>query len=288
MSKLWKYNNWEENKGCVLIEDVYKPKYVYQDVEPSNDYTEVIDEDELNMYRESNADLFTDYAIFNLIHDYIKQKCVHDINYITELKSKIKLHPVQVLTDSGLLQKTEWYYGYINPLNKGILILIVEEEYVTQPEDDGLNPTARTVISRVKTRKWAKKNGDIDSSNKKVTPKNYDTSRKRNKEGKRRRENIIDVLAEHTAMGGILSGIFVDENDANDKLTLIMEEFSSAITTYIKTGRGTLFSLMTNDINHAWLDSLVIDSPQTQAMTPFMIGLDLRSYITNKLKGIIK
>ena len=288
MSKLWKYDEWDNSKGCVPLDKEYKPKYIYQEDSPSVDYTEVINEEEVALYKANNEKLFKDYAIFDLINSYLKDKSLHDINYITELKSKVKLHPVQVLTDSGLLQKTEWYSDYINPSDKGTLILVVEEEYTTQPEDDVLNPTARTVVSRVKTRKWTKKNGDVDSSNSKVTPKKYDTSRKRNKEGKRRRENIIDVLAEHTAMGGILSGIFVDENDANDKLTLIMEEFSSAITTYIKTGRGTLFSLMENDVNHDWLDSVVIDSVNTQAMTPFMIGLDLRTYIIDKLKGIIK
>jgi len=288
MSKLWKYNNYDDALGCVPLGKDYKEKYIYQSLKPSNDYTEIVDESEIDDFRSNNEDLFKDYAILNLVHDYLKKKSIHDINYVTELKSNIKLHPVQVLTNSGLLQKTEWYNKYVNPLNKGDLILTVEEEYTTQSEDINLNPTARTVISRKKTRKWAKKNGSIDHSNKKVTPKKYDTSRKRNKEGKRRRENIIDVLAEHTAMGGILSGIFIDENDANDKLTLIMEDFSGAITTYIKTGRGTLFSLMQNDVNHIWLDRTVIDSVQTQAMTPFMIGMTLRAYIIAKLKGVIK
>ena len=247
--------------------------------------TEIVSNSDIPTFVENSTP--TEYKLYELVNLQVKRKNVKDINYITELKSGIKLHPVQSLTNSGLLEKTEFYYGFTDLTNKGELILTVEETYTTQEADSGLTPTARTVVSRDKTRKWVKMDGTIDEDNVKITTKKYDTSRKSNAEGSRRRTNIIDVLSSHTGLGGVLSGIFIDENDANDKLTLIMEDFSTAISTYIKTGRGSLFELMENDVTHTWLDSVVIDTPYTQAMVPYMIGMDLRTYIIAKLKGII-
>ena len=113
---------------------------------------------------------------------------------------------------------------------------------------------------------------------------------KRNDEGVRGRNNIINILVGHTGMGGVLSGAFSDETDANNKLISIMEYYADLISSWIKTGQGTLIENMIDDsiLEHNWLDTVVPDTMQTQMMTPFMIGITLRDYIVDKLKGIIE
>jgi len=288
--KLWKYNNYDNNIGGVPIGASYKEPFVYSSTQPDVDYTETIDNLEIDEFIEKNKDIFNSFKIYTLVSNDIKNKNIIDINYKIELKSNVKLHAVHRFTDDGFSSLSEFYNGYIDSNNKGELILIVEETYDTHPNDSLLNPTARRVISRTKTRKWVNGDGDIDTLNVKVTTKLYDTMNKRNDEGVRRRNNIINILVGHTGMGGVLSGAFSDETDANNKLISIMEYYADLISSWIKTGQGTLIENMIDDsiLEHNWLDTVVPDTMQTQMMTPFMIGITLRDYIVDKLKGIIE
>ena len=159
--------------------------------------------------------------ILDLVNPEIKKKDFRDINYMTELIDGVKLHAVHTIGDSGLIDKTDYYHNYVDAGNPGDKVLEVTEIYVTHADDAALNPTARRVISRTKTREWVMTD-DTLSNTTKVTAKIYDTGRKRNIEGVRRRDNIVNILAEHTALAGILSGTFTDENDANDKIVAVM------------------------------------------------------------------
>lgn len=289
MSKLWKYNNWDDSIGGVLNANTYKEKYVFQPTSPGSDYSdvttdEVAKNDFISKYNYDNKD----YLIYSLVSESLKKIDVKDINYKTELISGKKLNPIQSFSNEGFLTSTKYYVDYVDSLNPGTLVLVIDESYTTMPEDSSEYPSVRRPLSRTKIRKWTRSNGDIDTFNTKVTTKHYDSFSKRNKEGVRRRNEIINILSENTAMGGILSGIFLSEQDSFNKLTSIMEQYSSSISSYVKSGRSNIYSDIQNDSSNTWLDGIVVDSVQTQAMTPQMIGMTLRSYIIEKLKGNIK
>lgn len=231
-----------------------------------------------------------DPLIYDVVSDEVKKKDFRSINYIAELLSGVKLHSVQEFTDDGFVLSTKWYKDYINSTSKGILFLVVDESYVTNSSQSGLHPSQREVESRAKTRKW--NNSKTDStkfnSKEKVTDKKYDTRSKKSKEGERRRNNIISMLTENVGTGGILSGVFTDPENANNELTNLLETYNGAFSTYIKTGRGTIYSDIENDSSISWLDSTVLDTAQTQFMCPWMVGMTLKLYIVEKLKGNIK
>jgi len=228
------------------------------------------------------------YKIYNLVNKTLFDKDFRDINYRTELKSGIKLNGVYQYSDDGFVIHTDLYNNYISPADMGELIVCVSESYTTDPNDISLKPTARRVISKIKTRSWIDLEGNTDSVNTKITNKLYDTFQKQNAEGKRRRENVVNIMSRNVAIGGIFSGAFSSENDANEKLISLMEQYSGGFGSYNKTGQGSLFEDILNDVSNTWLSVTVADTPQTQALVPFMIGLTLRNYIVDKLKGIIK
>lgn len=227
------------------------------------------------------------YVIHTLVHESLHNKEFRDINYKTELKSGNKLHDVQDFSADGFISKTEFYDGYIDPSNKGDNAIRITEVYTTDPAHASLYPSARGVETREKTRAWYLADGSLDESHVKITTKKYDTQAKKNTEGQRRRNNIINKLTENTAMGGIFSGVFADSNDAHVKLVDLMELHSGAFSTYITSGRGHIYDDLTAESNVAWLDTVVLDTQYTQAMIPQMIGMTLRNYILEKLKGNI-
>jgi len=289
MDKLWQYDEYNPQIGGVPIDKTYKEQFIVSDVSPGNDYTEVVSQEIKQEYISDNQEDFKDYKIFDLVNTNIKNKNVTDVDYKSELKTDVKLHSMHTFSNDGFSTKTEFYYGFVDSQNKGAKILEVDEVYITHVDDTAKVPAARRVTNRTKTRRWYKNNNSLDDLNTKVTTKIYDTMNKQNKEGKRRRDNIVNILVGHTAMGGILSGVFPDEDTATDKLLEIMEFYNGAISSYLKSGKGRLFDDLLNDaeVNHVWIDTVVVDTAQTQAMIPFMIGMTLRAYIISKLKGEI-
>ena len=237
-------------------------------------------------------DIKKNYHIYNDVSSVIKLKNSHSINYKTELNSGVSYTPIFTIYDegkySGLLQKTEYYKDYIDDNDRGTLVLVVEEAYVLDESDLTLNHTEKPVQERVKTWKYATTDNVIDEIDVKNKPKKYNTRRKRHIEGIRRRENIIEQFIDNVGLAGILSGVFVDANDAYEKLTLLQEYHASAFSSWTSSGKGSLIDAVENDNTNLWLNSVVLDNPSTQAMCPWMIGLTFKAYTKDKLKGNIK
>lgn len=214
------------------------------------------------------------------------------INYKIDLRSGISYTPVFHIhssgTYSGLLEKTEYYKDYVDNNNKGELILSVEEDYIVDDSDLTKPYTARAVLSRSKTWKWTMCDGTLDEVNIKSKNKIYDTRRKQKIEAERRRNNVIEQLIDHVGLAGILSGAFSDIDEAYDSLTELQELHAKSFVGWISSGRGSLIDVIQTDSTTTWLDTTIPDTPQTQAMCPWMIGLTFRSYIQDKLKGNIK
>ena len=237
-----------------------------------------------------------DHGIFRIEEDAAVNNEDHlSINYKTELKSGINYTPVYIIHDvgenAGLLDKTEYYRGFVDENNKGELILVVEESYTIDNSDPTLDHTAKPMLERTKTWKHVRKSdGQLEekASKKKVKGKKYNTRRKRHIEGIRRRENVVEQLIDNVGLGGVLSGAFTDESDAHDKLTSLQELHAAAFSGWKTSGRGSLVNVIQNDATTAWLDTVVPDNGTTQAMCPWMINLSFRAYIQDKLKGNVK
>jgi hypothetical protein len=147
------------------------------------------------------------------------------------------------------------------------------------------------MIQRTKTWKHVRKSDNQieDDVNKvKSRVKKYDTRRKRHIESNKRRENVLEQLIDNVGTGGVLSGSFLNSEDAYNKLTALQELHSSAFNGWMNSGRGSLVNVIQNDLTTTWLDDIIPNNPTTQAVIPWMIDLTFRSYIQNKLKGDIK
>ena len=241
-----------------------------------------------------NHDGINPYAHYKILLDINESnnKDVKDVNYKIELNSGVEYTSVFYIhfdgAGAGCLDKTEYYRDYIDDDNRGTLILIVEETYVMDASDPTLPYTARPCLNRTKTWKWVDDSGNIDQVNVKIKSKQYNTRRKRKIEAERRRGNVIEQLIDHVGLGGVLSGAFVDADDAYDKLTSLQELHANAFTGWYSSGRGSLVDVTENDATTTWLDTVIPDNPTNQFMIPWIIGLDFRQYIQDKLKGNIK
>jgi len=244
------------------------------------------------------------YRIEEDVNNAVLLKGVTNINYITELNTLVSYTPEYIIHDtgvkSGLLDKTNYYRGYIDLENKGELILVVEEVYNMDTSDNTLNNSGNPPINRTKTRKYVKKDGTLDEVNTKIKSKKYNTRRKRHKEGIKRRENIKEQLIDNVGLASILSGIFISESDVHEKLTLLLEKHSSAFDAWQQSSRGTLYNDLLNDFDTTWLSNIISNEtnqpePQRTVIAPIeftsvahMMDISLRTYIISKLKGDIK
>jgi hypothetical protein len=216
------------------------------------------------------------------------------INYKTELCSEIAYTPEYIIHDtgvnSGLLDKTNYYRGYVDENNKGDLVLCVVEVYTIDTSDTTLYNSGHPTTSRTKTWQHVKQSdGQLDTVNVKVREKLYNTRRKRHKESIRRRENILEQLIDNVGLAGVLSAEFTGTPDAHEKLTELQKDHAAAIEAWKTGGRGSLYDDIANNITSlAWLDQTVADNASTQALCSWMIGLTFKNYMVDKIKGDIK
>ncbi len=235
------------------------------------------------------------YEIHSDVVPSLKQKDVIAINYKTELQDGIAYTPEFIVHAEagelmGLLDKTNYYRNWVDDTNKGTLVLVAKEVYIMN-SDPSIPNSAVAPLSRIKTWKYARENGELDEINKKSRPKKYNTRRKRHKLGINKRNNIIEQLIDNVGTAGVISGTFTDELDAHSKLTALLIADSAEFIGYKESGLngvGTIYDVVLNDTTTTWLDSVIPDNATTQAVIPWMIGLDLRDYIISKLKGDIK
>lgn len=223
------------------------------------------------------------YLILLFVDSEVKHKKVRSINYKTELNDGSSLHPVHNIGIDGLLADTTYYADYVDDQNLGTEVLKVVEEYVVDESEP--IPAARSVIKRDKRWDYRKTDGTYDTLKKKS--KVYDTFSKQNKEGKRRRDNVLTKSQMAVVYSLLFTGQAADSEQAQEFITSLFETYADSFVTYEKSGKGTLYDDLTNDTTFTWLDATVPDIAQTQAMIPECIGKDLRTIAVDKLKGIL-
>jgi len=213
-------------------------------------------------------------------------------NYKSELINNNYYTPVFYIknegTASGTLEKTEYYKNYVDSQNKGDLIIEVTESYNIDQSDSSVFNSAKKCISRTKTWKLVDVSGAVDHVKVKTKTKLYNTRRKQHIEGIRRRTNIEEQLIDNVALAGILSGVFVSESDAFEKLVALQMSHNDALQVWIASGRGEIYSEIANDTVNTWLSSVVADNPATNTMCPWIIGMSFKDYIVSKLKAEIR
>lgn len=236
-----------------------------------------------------NITIEEEILLKNFTHPQNDKIDFRDINYKTELVTGIKLHPVFTFGITGLLEQTIYYKDYIDDNDKGEEVLKAEITWVI--DNDETIPSAKSIISRETKRSWMNKEGNY-SSKTKISPKKYDTKDKKNDAGSRMRLNLRRD-AEYK-IGTALFFADISTNGGNtlnptDVMTNFLEHYTKAFYTWHITGKGTLYDDIQNDSEtfHNWLNWIIPDTPETQALIPDSIGMTIRAYSVDKFKGLI-
>ena len=236
------------------------------------------------------------------------RKEITAINYVTELKSGVRLIEDVKLTNDGLVRET--IYTYKEGENRKPVVKITEQ-YEYRNTDLEFNPAERGMYSREKKWQYYFEDGTLDESeeNTKVKYKVYETNRQILDVGLKRRTNITRVLSEKVGAILVILGVFKDDEvstakkKAYDALRILSREFSTDFTEYKAYATTDLYTAIENESLLPWLDVFVptreqlIASGKTEeeatVFQSYITGLELqdmqgntiRNYFVEKLKG---
>lgn len=237
-----------------------------------------------------------------------ERKEITAINYVTELKSGVRLIEDVILTNDGLLQETNYYYKDGEERRP---VIKITEIYEYRTGDLEFNPAERGMYSREKKWQYYFENGTLDTEdqNTKVKYKVYETNRQILDIGLKRRTNITRVLSEKVGAILVILEVFKDDEvstakkKAYDALRVLSREFSSDFTEYKAYATTGLYEAIENESTLPWLDvfvptqqQLIASGKTEEEATVFqsyvtalelqdMQGSTIRSYFIEKLKG---
>ena len=237
-----------------------------------------------------------------------ERKEITAINYVTELKSGVRLVEEVTLTNDGLVKETNYYYKEGEERRP---VLKITEVYEYRSGDLEFNPAERGMYSREKKWQYYFEDGTLDTEdrNTKVKYKVYETNRQILDVGLKRRTNITRVLSEKVGAILVILGVFKDDEvstakkKAYDALRILSREFSTDFTEYKAYATTDLYTAIENESTLPWLDVFVptqeqlIASGKTEeeaaVFQSYIQGLQLydmqgntiRAYFIEKLKG---
>jgi len=223
--------------------------------------------------------------IYSIVDKLVQRKDFRTINYKNELENSNTLHPVETFFANGLIDSVVYYFGYQDANNQGKEILKVTHNW-TVDESEPI-PSARSILSRDKTWRWVQGNGEYNIDTK-IKEKIYDTLKKRNEEGKRRRDNIFNLAQIDIEKILIVNNLAPNQSDAIDMMIDLFEEYAQRFNTWRNTGKGKIYTELVNDDKFDWFSSII---GEEAAMA---IKLDsswndrkISEYAVDKLKGLI-
>ncbi len=254
------------------IQPLHFYKYDGNDIVPNSD---------------QNIDDLNRAVIKDLVTKELSNRSHIDINYITELDDNIKLTPIRTFLTTGLLDTVIFYKDYVDSNNKGVEVLRVDHTWVL--DDDVVEPlkSAKKVISRSKKRRWKNKDG-LYNKKEKNTVKLYVETGDIGKEGRRRRQNLIDSIQYGTAVILLTNGVYSTSSEVELQLIDSMDLYNKDINVYLKSGKGDLYTSIQNDITFGWFDQTIGISPRDSLSLD--VGWEnntIRDFIIEKLKGEI-
>lgn len=199
--------------------------------------------------------------IYDLVHNEVKQKHFHDINYKTELMTK--LQPERIFSNKGELTTVNWYDDF-DGSDFGELVLSVGCVY------------SRNAIGyadfRTTTRTWYYSDGSAHPETK-VTVKWYPTQQDKFGEAQARRSNNIQIIQTNTLamMMQVLAPQDMSTTIAQGQQW--MRDRQSEIVAYKDEGHTGLHSSV-SAATDTWLD-----------MFPALLGgsVTIRNYILGEL-----
>lgn len=241
-------------------------------------------------------EVFYNYKIYNFLNDTAKNKFKdfsappHSLDYIIDVKPRF--HAIRNF-NAGLVQVVRWYewdYENPNPAERAIQEILKVEIKWTLADDSPFKAT-KSVLRRKTTRWWMTTNNEYIPGTEKVTYKEYDSIIDKREEGRRRRQNIITLAGQDYT---ILSMILMNRTEA--EALMLTEQFFAKIVTsvnqYIEGSNlliselveGTLLNDLLEDAAVV-LDTVVPDLPITRFYTPKAIGVTVKDYIIERVKG---
>ncbi len=237
-----------------------------------------------------------------------ERKEITAINYVTELKSGVRLVEDVELTNDGLVKETNFYYKEGEERKP---VVKISEVYEYRNTDLKFNPSERGMYSREKKWQYYFEDGTLDEREKsaKIKYKVYETNRQILDVGLKRRTNITRVLSEKVGAILVILGVFKDDEvstakkKAYDALRALSRQFSTDFTEYKAYATTDLYAAIESTTSLPWLDVFVptqkqlIASGKTEeeaaVFQSYITALELhdmqdntiRNYFIEKLKG---
>lgn len=225
--------------------------------------------------------------IYKAVDSDVRKKKHKSINYKNELRDGVSLHGVETFFNDGSLDAVTYYKDYVNAGNKGTEYLSVTHSWVMDTSSP--TPSAASVISRMKTWKWKNGDGTTNVETKSKTKK-YDTQNKKNKEGRRRRNNLVNQTQETMVPILLISAsvIFTNQTMAVMSLVSFFQTYSDAFSTYLESGIGSIYDDIENDTVYPWMKTEIGNtSVSFLGLPPDYATKQIWEYAVNKLKGLI-
>jgi len=222
--------------------------------------------------------------IYDLIHPFYYN---HPFCCIVPEKMKLSgviLQEILTFDVRGFVVRKDYYFNYKNVNETGRLVYSKVNDYILS--DLYPWPSSNALLERQRTEYFYNIDGTENEATKKY-PKYYPDISQHNTEGEIRRKNKERRSGKNMALAMIYSGGATGEQDAEDKLIELTEYYNSAFTSWRKYGRGQIYDSIDNDTNFAWFDGVIQDTPETRALILEAIGLTVREYINNILKGLM-
>jgi len=222
--------------------------------------------------------------IYDLIHPFY-----YNHPFCCIVLDKMKLSGVilqEILTFDlrGFVVRKDYYFNYKNANQLGTLVYSKENNYILS--DLHPWPSSNALLERQRTEYWYNIDGSQNGFTK-TYPKYYPDISQHNTEGEIRRTNKERISADKMALAIIYSGGASGELDAQSKMIELTEYYNSAFTSWRKYGQGKIYDAIDNDTYFPWFNNVVQDTPETRALILEAIGLTVREYINNTLKGLM-
>ena len=222
-------------------------------------------------------------VLYDLVHNFFYSHpfCAIDTKY--GLLSGVYLQEVLTFDVRGFATKKEFYHKYKGKNDKGTLVFKKENNFTLGNLYPW--PSSNPVISREQIETFMNIDGS-DNIKVQKTNKFYPDPAQYNSEGERRRSNKENQGAPNIVTAIIYSGGSGDQLSAQGMLLQLFEHYDNYFTAWRKYGQGDIYDAIDNDTDFSWLNGIVADTPETQALIPSAIGETVRNYFNDNLKGL--
>jgi len=222
--------------------------------------------------------------VYDIIHPYYYS---HPFCCIVPDKMKLSgvvLQEILTFDVRGFVVRKDYFFNYKNVNDTGKLVYSKVNDYILS--DQYPYPSSNALLERQRHEYYYNIDGS-QHENVKSYPKYYPDISQHNNEGETRRKNKERRSGTNMGLAMIYSGGATGEIDAQEKMIELTEHYNAQFTSWRKYGQGQIYDAIENDTVFAWMDGVIQDTPETRALILEAIGLTVREYINNILKGLM-